>query len=217
MGGNVSGTLTSSNAPPEPSFTGIRTTEVEVTHDDWNKNGLASPTTPALTYNRSAKGNRDPNLYSITISAQEATSSFPQSARFATNPMPKRASSMDKVKWAYTKVSMLFAVSILITWVPASVNRVYGLRYPEDPSFILNIGSALVLPLQGFWNTVIYFTTSLTICKGVWSRLRSRTRKEADSLILETVLSGRRARDKETESTEEFSTSRSEHSLGDSF
>jgi hypothetical protein len=112
MGGNVSGTLTSSNAPPEPSFTGIRTTEVEVTHDDWNKNGLASPTTPALTYNRSAKGNRDPNLYSITISAQEATSSFPQSARFATNPMPKRASSMDKVKWAYTKVSMLFAVSI---------------------------------------------------------------------------------------------------------
>jgi len=79
---------------------------------------------------------------------------------------------MDKVKWAYFRVAMLFAVSILITWVPASVNRVYGLRYPEHPSYILNIGSAIVLPLQGFWNTVIYFTTSLTICRNVIGRVR---------------------------------------------
>lgn len=81
---------------------------------------------------------------------------------------------MDKIKWAYTKCAMLFATSILITWVPATVNRVYGLRYPESPSFALNIGSAIVLPLQGFWNTVIYFATSLSICTNVWVRFRSR-------------------------------------------
>lgn len=81
---------------------------------------------------------------------------------------------MDKIKWAYTKVALLFAVSILITWVPASVNRVYGLRFPTKPSYILNIGSAVVLPLQGFWNTVIYFTTSLSICRGVWARFKAR-------------------------------------------
>jgi hypothetical protein len=62
---------------------------------------------------------------------------------------------------------MLFAISILVTWVPASVNRIHGLKNPTDPSFALNVGSALVLPLQGFWNAVIYFVTSLNICKTV--------------------------------------------------
>ena len=36
------------------------------------------------------------------------------------------------------------AASILITWVPASINRVYGLRYPTDPSYVLNVMSAIV-------------------------------------------------------------------------
>jgi hypothetical protein len=85
---------------------------------------------------------------------------------------PRRPSAIDKIKWAYTKCALLFAASILITWVPASVNRVHGLQYPKHPSFVLNVGSAIVLPLQGFWNTVIYFTTSLGICRNVWRKWR---------------------------------------------
>jgi hypothetical protein len=123
---------------------------------------------------------------------------------------------MDKVKWSYTKVAMLFAISILVTWVPASVNRIYGLRYPSDPSFVLNIGSALVLPLQGFWNTVIYFTTSLSVCKGIWARFRGRMETDAGkSGMLGIVYLGRR--DKETDSMVELSTHRDDASGRDSF
>lgn len=83
---------------------------------------------------------------------------------------------MDKIKYAYTRVAILFCTSILITWVPASINRVYGLRHPDTPNFGLNAASAVVLPLQGFWNTVIYFVTSLGIWRGVVERWREKRR-----------------------------------------
>lgn len=41
-------------------------------------------------------------------------------------PRFRRPNSMDQVKWEYSKTALLFAISILITWVPASVNRIYG-------------------------------------------------------------------------------------------
>lgn len=173
----------SMQADPGRPFTGIRTTQVEVTHDPWILPEIGSPTTPtkpkkpttAYVYPKLATEN-----YSITITApQSATEPARTPAKFI-----RRPTGMDKVKWAYTKVALLFAISILITWVPASANRVYGLRYPDHPSYALNVGSALVLPLQGFWNTVIFFSTSLGICRGVWARFVKRRRawKGADEL-----------------------------------
>ena len=162
---------------PRP-FTGIRTTEVKVTHDTWSNSDLEIPTTPSTAYTLPDKAEKEEEKYTITISAKNG-----KTKKASGTFWPKRPTSMDKVKWAYFKVAMLFAVSILITWVPASINRVHGLTNPDDPSYVLNIGSAIVLPLQGFWNTVIYFTTSLTICKKVIKRLRKGTTgKEGDAL-----------------------------------
>jgi len=198
----MDGTATSTTGHPEPAFTGIRTTEVEVITTD------PPIETPALTYSRTEKPAAGKDQYTITISARERIPSMPRATMF-----PRRPSSMDKIKWAYTKCAMLFAISILITWVPASVNRVYGLRYPKNPSFALNVGSAIVLPLQGFWNTVIYFTTSLSICRGVIARFRSKNQPRGF-----TVLDDRRTRNrnKETDSTIELSHSRSLGSLSES-
>ncbi|PSS12318.1 hypothetical protein M430DRAFT_270156 [Amorphotheca resinae ATCC 22711] len=177
IGDNVSGTLDSSNSPPEP-FSGLRTTEVEVTHDFWNG---GRTTRPMPTYNQNEKGSRDPHHYSITISAHDRPSA---PSRFAI--ASRRPSSMDKVKWSYTKVAMLFAISILVTWVP------------------------------GFWNTVIYFTTSLSVCKGIWARFRGRMEIDAGkSGMLGIVHLGRR--DKETDSMVELSTHRDDGSGRDSF
>jgi hypothetical protein len=86
-----------------------------------------------------------------------------------TNPptSPSRSpqrTTMDRVKWAYTKCALLFGISILITWVPASANRIHGILNGTKPSFVLNVLSAIVLPLQGFWNTVIFFSTSEFAC-----------------------------------------------------
>ncbi|KAH8601525.1 hypothetical protein B0O99DRAFT_648244 [Bisporella sp. PMI_857] len=154
---------------PEPSnspFTGLRTTEIHITHRAFPD--TLSFMNPSRNYPHRPACKENEN-YTVTISAKN----LPQYSHRATSAEfigVKRRNSMDKVKWAYFKVAMLFAVSILITWVPASVNRVHGLRHPRDTNYLLNIGSALVLPLQGFWNTVIYFTTSLGICGKVWRR-----------------------------------------------
>lgn len=174
-------------------FTGIRTTEIRVTTDPWT---LAPLPSSSQTYPHNEKDHSD--QYSITISslAPKISPRNPTSGvhKRKTTSSPKRPGpSVDKVKWAYTKCAILFAMSILITWVPASVNRVHGLRYPKDPSFALNIGSAVVLPLQGFWNSVIYFVTSLGICRSVlasWTEERNRNKKVWTGEIIH--LGGRR-------------------------
>lgn len=74
-----------------------------------------------------------------------------------------RLRHMDPVKLAYLRTSFVFAISILVTWTPSSINRVYTLIYPNKASYGLNIAAAVVLPLQGVWNAVIYFTTSWKI------------------------------------------------------
>ena len=63
--------------------------------------------------------------------------------------------------WGYTKCCILFFLSMLITWVPSSVNRLYALVHPAaPPNFALSYVAGLVLPLTGFWNSIIYIVTS---------------------------------------------------------
>ncbi|KAK0111776.1 hypothetical protein ONS96_001045 [Cadophora gregata f. sp. sojae] len=243
------------NLPPLAPFSGLRTTDIKVTSDACSQYTPAqvcslSPTPSIAT--RHEKRPSDPDLYRISISSPPLPSTtFSQFSRLppipvhhTTSNMPyqipdtmhKRPSSTDKIKWAYTRCALLFAISILITWVPASVNRVYGLRYPTRPSFALNIGSAIVLPLQGFWNTVIYFWTSWGVCKTWWrgmrqrrsrmGRRRGRGKTRVKARVIDIVhLGGRRVGDEEGgiemerrgESTMELSGRRSLGSMGDSF
>lgn len=87
-----------------------------------------------------------------------------------------RLRHMDPVKLAYLRTSFVFAISILVTWTPSSINRVYTLIYPDRASFGLNLAAAVVLPLQGVWNAVIYFTTSWTIFREEVEATRSGRR-----------------------------------------
>lgn len=61
----------------------------------------------------------------------------------------------------YCKCALLFFIALLITWVPSTVNRIWALAHPDQIIFGLNFAAALVLPLQGFWNAVIYLATSM--------------------------------------------------------
>ncbi|KAL8709575.1 MAG: hypothetical protein Q9220_005667 [cf. Caloplaca sp. 1 TL-2023] len=83
--------------------------------------------------------------------------------------------------WHYTKVALLFFVSLCVTWIPSSINRIYDLAHPDDVSYPLNFVSAIVLPLMGFWNGVIYVATTRQVCVGVfwdlverWAPVRSK-------------------------------------------
>ncbi|KAI1310480.1 hypothetical protein F5Y03DRAFT_392416 [Xylaria venustula] len=84
-------------------------------------------------------------------------------------------SHMDPVKLAYLRTSFVFAVSVLITWTPSSINRVHDIVNPNEFSYPLNLASAIVLPLQGFWNAIIFFSTS-------WTAMRQEARAKLDQL-----------------------------------
>ncbi|KAI1101470.1 hypothetical protein F4804DRAFT_10306 [Jackrogersella minutella] len=85
-----------------------------------------------------------------------------------------RLNRMDPVKLAYLRTSFVFAISVFVTWTPSSINRVHDLVYAETASFALNLASAVVLPLQGVWNAVIFFSTS-------WPALRKEVKALMDS------------------------------------
>ncbi|CDM35663.1 GPCR, family 2-like [Penicillium roqueforti FM164] len=76
--------------------------------------------------------------------------------------------------WAYTKYAMLFFIALLVTWVPSTINRVYSLARPNNFNFSLNYASSFVLPLQGFWNSLIYVSISWPAFKLLWSDLYRR-------------------------------------------
>ena len=93
----------------------------------------------------------------------------------------QRKMEAHRATWSYTKCAILFFAALLITWIPSSGNRVYSLINNGDVSKPLFYASALVLPLQGFWNAVIYTVTSWAACKAffgnIFAVLTSRRRR----------------------------------------
>jgi hypothetical protein len=81
---------------------------------------------------------------------------------------------------AYAKCALLFFTAMLITWIPASANRLYVL-VDGKASVQLGYLSAFVLPLQGFWNALIYYYTSRAACKQVIASLRTGRRRLEES------------------------------------
>lgn len=81
-----------------------------------------------------------------------------------------KLANLDPIKLAYLRTSFVFAISILVTWTPSSINRVYSLIYPARTSYALNLAGAIVLPLQGLWNAIIFAATS-------WSTLKDEFRE----------------------------------------
>lgn len=106
----------------------------------------------------------------------------------------RTTSEVNAAAWAYTKYAMLFFVALLVTWVshlfrspfsgllfkymadleqvPSTVNRVYALVYPDVSNFGLNYASSFVLPLQGFWNSLIYMSISWHCFKSAFANFR---------------------------------------------
>ncbi|KAI9742790.1 MAG: hypothetical protein M1818_003519 [Claussenomyces sp. TS43310] len=87
------------------------------------------------------------------------------------------AQEANTAAWSYTKVAILFFTAMLVTWIPSSANRVYSVVHPDSVSVPLVLASAFVLPLQGFWNAVIYLTTSWSACKTYYRHLFGREPK----------------------------------------
>lgn len=101
----------------------------------------------------------------------------------------RSSSDSNMAVWAYARYSFLFFIALLVTWVktqlpqqipyfltfiqiPSSANRLATLINPHDVSFGLNYAAAFVIPLQGFWNSIIYATISRREFKAMFKTAR---------------------------------------------
>lgn len=167
-------------------FVSVKTTEIRITTEMVDVPSQSSSSTNSLTSKKNERiaSSQSFNPYSVTINAGSTPvvisprspdfSRTSNSTRFGSEKSAKQltaAMEANKAAFSYCKCALLFFVSLLITWVPSSINRVYSLAYPDVFCFPLLYIAALVLPLQGFWNAVIYTVTSLPACRALCSQV----------------------------------------------
>ncbi|KAL8960020.1 MAG: hypothetical protein Q9183_005535 [Haloplaca sp. 2 TL-2023] len=120
----------------------------------------------------------DYDNYKVTVEAgsPERRGSKPEILRM--RKLTRQAAmqeTTDLGAWLYARVAFLFFLSMLIIWIPSSVNRVYSLVHSTVMNFPLNYVSSLVLPMQGFLNAIVYIITSQSACRDLWNSLRGRS------------------------------------------
>jgi hypothetical protein len=141
----------------EPSSPGIiKTTEVQITIE------------PAKAPNSNAESSFESCEAGLSSVSRPYSTPFDRSARLSITSLDANRAAISYCKWA-----LLFFFAALVTWVPSTVNRVVTLVHPEEKIFALNYASGLVLPLQGFWNAIIYIFTSLPACAALLQRITS--------------------------------------------
>lgn len=150
------------------SFNGTQFTSTisagSASKDDYDRDPSPTRALPPLSANVSpcSGARRRPHIAAPVVKIRRRLNIFQRTAR-GVRRFGAKLRNMDPVKLAYLRTSFVFAISVLVTWTPSSINRVYTLVYPDQASYGLNIAAAVVLPLQGVWNAVIYFTTSWKI------------------------------------------------------
>ncbi|KAF2192684.1 hypothetical protein K469DRAFT_553210 [Zopfia rhizophila CBS 207.26] len=124
--------------------------------------------------------------YTVNISANTNTTNEPvmghaRAVSTSTQAVPatRRNAAMDgnKAAWGYAKVAFLMFAALFIVWVPSTVNRVQQFVHKDSPVFGLNLASALVLPLQGFWNAMVYTSTAWPECKRALEGMHSHKKQ----------------------------------------
>lgn len=178
------------NGERDPMGT-IKTTEVTVTTSDATPEGQGGS-----MQMHSMDGQAESGSYAVSIAAglsrQKAPSNNPaapkprpngEQPRRNPNPGRSRTYEANNAAWAYTKCAILFFTALLVTWIPSSANRVYSFIHAPQTLPPLEIMSAFVLPLQGFWNSIIYIVTSWAACKTFVSDMRLGRRPAARELV----------------------------------
>jgi hypothetical protein len=142
-------TNTSGGVSPKPSSANINWFDGPVEDQLYHDVGIDQPA-PPTTYHTVTRITADP----------APKESWYGRTRNAYTRWCNKFNNMDPVKLAYLRTSFVFAISVLVTWTPSSINRVHDLVSKQGASFGLNLASSIVLPLQGVWNAVIFFSTS---------------------------------------------------------
>ncbi|KAL8799394.1 MAG: hypothetical protein Q9200_007552 [Gallowayella weberi] len=177
----------------DEAFSAYKTTEINVTSEIA---GFPIPKPPANCFDKEdqishpAVASKDYEPYSTTINSSAPTSDLeplPRHSSHTTSAIRRRYKELlddNTATFNYTKVALLFFTSLCVTWIPSSINRIYDLARPNDVSYSLNFISAIVLPLMGFWNAVIYFATTHAVCTTIfWDQMERWAPKKRSARI----------------------------------
>lgn len=181
----------SSGHDPEPLTMddpfSVKTTEVTVTSESAAEDGnngidlaplgrfnFQKKTAYSVTISSDKKGNDKTQQVDFDLPVQNNVPPTPSSATKRGKTQKRRANyEASNAAWSYSKCAILFFTALLVTWIPSSANRVYGIVNGNQVSPALEIMSAIVLPLQGFWNMLIYIATSWEAVRITFSDIRS--------------------------------------------
>ncbi|KAL8942872.1 MAG: hypothetical protein Q9216_001415 [Gyalolechia sp. 2 TL-2023] len=185
-----------SRASVEEPFSGSKTTEVSITSELAGFHILNPPANcfdaarPSIDnpHHKSTLLSKGYEQYSTIINSSPPSTAVDPSPRTSHHSASayrryRTALEANAAAWRYTKVALLFFVSLCVTWIPSSINRIYDQAHPNSVSYPLNFVSAIVLPLMGFWNGVIYFATTRAVCNALfWDFLERWVPKKKPSL-----------------------------------
>ncbi|KAH7117322.1 hypothetical protein EDB81DRAFT_915983 [Dactylonectria macrodidyma] len=144
--------------------------------------------------------------HSLAVTSHSGSDNVPKTPRIAnaTKGVISRFRLQDPVKRAYLRTTFMFTISVLVTWVPASINRIRSLTGGTVP-FSNQVVMAAVMPLQGLWNAAIFFATSHSILRevarekwGLWV-LKSTT---IDEEVAERAVVGQAHMDEDPDRTD---------------
>ncbi|KKZ64621.1 hypothetical protein EMCG_09475 [[Emmonsia] crescens] len=76
--------------------------------------------------------------------------------------------------YMYMKRVALFFLSLFLTWTPSTINRIHHLCRPHEPVFGLALAASSFLSLQGFWNLIVYISTSFDAIKTLYAACRTK-------------------------------------------
>lgn len=111
-----------------------------------------SPTSPTSPFSDASGGLERPTARNITRARRR-------------NRRKLAVYEANNAAWSYTQCALLFFTALLVTWIPSTANRVYSVINHDEVSLGLQYASAFVLPLQGFWNGLIYVFTTRRACR----------------------------------------------------
>ncbi|KAF2000274.1 hypothetical protein P154DRAFT_205233 [Amniculicola lignicola CBS 123094] len=116
--------------------------------------------------------------YRVTVTADhknaDLEAALPRQTPVSQAPLHvRRTAAMEgnTAAWGYFKVAFLMFAALFIVWVPSTINRLQQFVNRGHPIFALNLASALVLPLQGFWNAMVYTSTTWPECKRAFTEV----------------------------------------------
>lgn len=123
--------------------------------------------------------------YAVAIQAspyqQQETQTY-QMRRMRSLTREVAESGSNPEAWLYARVAILFFIAMIITWVPASINRISQMANPGTVNFALNYIESLVMSLQGVWNVIVYVITSQAACQRLAYRMFSRSLRNQERL-----------------------------------